>query len=416
VTRSLSRAGSALALHEYTIEAEEDGLARIGASLETPSTATAFEHFKREWRSKRANPSGTGSPLPASQEKRPISHFFQEPLFPDAPIALAAASASASAPDSASRLQARNKNEALGESRIRLHPKLDELIGSEFRRRLQDRQLPDCMGEPLEQLNDSEELSWCWPVLWESRRSGHIDRAPFSLLVIDSELIWDDFLATGDQQAMDAFLHQITAHSAIREHPDHHKTVYFFNWRKAATRHTAALNRSFRAALAIPTQQAQLVQAAEIENRLFLLAASRNVQALFSSARQDGSGVVDLVSLLVEMSRCIAWSPYHEREIAKTGSVPGLTLAGDFKVRSGKDVQDTWLRILEQIPRITRSVAVSIASHPEYASFRRLMEAFERKRDKEEQAVEDLANIQLEGSAKRIGPVLARRVYDHFCK
>ena len=84
-----------------------------------------------------------------------------------------------------------------------------------------------------------------------------------------------------------------------------------------------------------------------------------------------------------------------------------LTLAPDIKVKSGKDSKDCWAKILSQSPRVTPQISNLIVS--KYPSFSDLMEAYDRERDGENL----LADLRFD-EARRLGPVISARIFNHF--
>ena len=232
---------------------------------------------------------------------------------------------------------------------------------------------------------------------------------PNRLIILDAEALWDDFIV---KARFDQLLRPFAALSDC--------ILYVSNWKRAANRHTAQLNRLFRQAVmqdtnSTPSKQPPLLStsAAELENELFLHAIDSGVKINFSTATSEAQNLTDLMDFVLEMTRIVGKTAWDRSNKHKNVSENGqLTLPPDTKIKSGKDAPDCWLRMLCQIPRITPPVADAIVKN--FPTFKSLMRAVNAC-DCDEDGQELLADVRLhEGEGKRIGPSLALRVYRHF--
>lgn len=434
--RLLARHGAALSARSSSSAALASSPLVPRACAVLPGDALAFQQFRHEWRRARKNCEDAEvveveeveqmelkahvqmelkehvehelmEPIELKENCTPpafaISSFFHSPKLkhqppPPQPLPLPLP------------LRARNKTEALTEVRLSLSPALLALVAAELDRRRREKELPPFLQE--------ECCAEAGPGIDIARWHRAADGALLlEGAVVDACAVWDSLAVCEYAGAIESFLaHRLPPSASL---------VYFYNWRKAVTRHTAHLNRLFRERLShahdhthnhnhAHDHAALPPQPTEIENAVFTAGSQRGLQCFFAQARQDPAALLDLADYLLEISRCVAWKPYHVRDANRTASVAGVTLDGHCKVRSGRGCRDTWLRMLEQIPRIPRHVALSIAHDPHFASFSRLMHTL-RSLDRPA-ACELLANVHVRGNGRRLGPALAERIHDHFAR
>lgn len=235
------------------------------------------------------------------------------------------------------------------------------------------------------------------------------------LVVVDAETVWDDFVVK------ERFRDLLQPFSGVDG-----CVVYLCNWKRAANRHTAQLNRLFRQAvmqdttgtgIGTPSKQQRITKtAADLENEFFLEAVDLGVKVNFSTAATEAQGLVELMDFVLEMTRVVAknaWDCVTNR-LATTAAAQNcrLTLPPDTKVKCGKDALDCWHRMLCQIPRITPPVADALVKH--FPTFKSLMRAVNAcSCDEDGQRL--FQDLRLhEGEGKRLGPSLALRLYRYF--
>lgn len=299
----------------------------------------------------------------------------------------------------------KTKAEAVTGVRLAMSEAMAGLYEEELRRRFSVRQMAECVDVSVRLM--AEEGSFRWRHV---RMADPAAFLPQRLFVLDSDEIWEQYIVPRKYDEL------------LRIYDQPGVFLYLMNWRRAGVRHTALLNRQFRQAViqrdAREERSDVLPSMSDLENGLFLAAASRRLQVNFSMATSQAQAIADLMDFVLELTRCVAWAPFSPRPALTRGetrqdATATVTLSAEIKVKSGKDARDCWIRVLTQIPRITPPVADAILTR--YPSFSALMTAFTTAasvRDGEEL----LMDLRLHGdSGKRIGPVLSARIYHHFC-
>jgi hypothetical protein len=338
----------------------------------------AYEQFKEEWNNRRRRSLNNDSPI-----KRRASDTFTVVLLE---------SSSSNVVTSPRIRSFRNKNEAISSIRIVMSSSMAEAYEGELRRRFNERQMIDCL--PLDTSNSlipPESGSFRWK-FHDDSLNGLVRQR---LFIIDSERIWDEFIVSRRfKELLDAY-----------NEPD--VFLYFMNWKRAAQKHTNHLNRLFKQSVT-SNEPAKLLPANELENDFFLTAADLRLKVNFGMATTSAQSLMDLMDFVIEMTRVVALSA-HIEETHSNENNSLITLPRHVKVPSGKDVHDSWIKILCQIPRLTVPFAELIASR--YPSFHSLMEAFDCCPSR---SVGENLLANLKQDDRKIGPVLSRRIYLHF--
>ena len=371
-------------------------VAASSSSLSQIVNQEEYEQFKREWRKDRIISASSDSEDSANLEhKTNMSAFFQSPIG----LGKRRASDTFKITRVPQRNVFKNKQEAVNSIRLYMSEPMFEAYENELTRRFNDRQMSQCLEDSSNFPIPSEIASFRWK--FSNTNDGYLSEKMF---VIDSEMIWDEYIAT---KRFDDLLR-------VYNEPD--VLLYFINWKRAAQRHTSTLNRQFKQSLNIPTDPqiahpAKLIPANELENEFFLSAASIRLQINFSPALTAPQTTVDLMDFVIEITRVLALKHFlkSETEAQADGANLNLTIARDIKIKSGKDSQDCWSKILSQIPRVTPQIAALIVAR--YPSFSSLMESYDRLDEGECEGL--LAELRFDGN-RRLGPVISARIYNHF--
>lgn len=365
-----------------------------------------YEKFKKEWRINR--------PLSSEEEdnndnkedeKISLSSFFHSP------VGLKRRRASDSFNiieiSKASPILQRknkifkNKIEAINSIRLFMSESMAEAYESELRRRFNDRQMNQCINcDCLKIIIPSEMASFRWKFCNDSNNQQEEDSEEFlneKIFVIDSEMIWDEYIST---QRYEEFL-------KIYNEPN--VLLYFINWKRASQKHTSLLNKQFKQILNNETGCSirTIIPANQLENEFFLSAAKLRLQVNFGTSSHQTSSLVDLIDFIIESTRVIALKYYLKGTESILNS--NLTLSKDVKVKCGKDSKDSWSKILSQIPRVTPQISNLIIS--KYPSFVSLMKEYDRISAEEGETL--LAELRFDDT-RRLGPVISRRIFNHF--
>ena len=383
----------------------------------------AYEKFKREWRKNREQESETESveiiksPVntsnffsylksPVGLKRRRTSESFQitptktkEKFDTDSIIPTKNSNSIRTTTNRALR-GFKNKAEAINSVRIYMSNSMAEAYEVELRRRFTERQMTETVAFDIAStLIPAEMASFRW------KFANTTDFLEPRLFVLDSESLWDEFIAT--KRFNDLLL----------AYNETNVFLYFINWKKATQKHTSALNKQFKQALNTSSETIRLVPANELENEFFLAAAQLRLQVNFSTAASSPQSLVDLMDFVIEMTRVVALKGYLKESRSQDETnfdQLNLTLARDVKVKSGKDARDCWIKTLCQIPRVTSHLAEVVVTR--YPSFCALMEAYSCCSSARE-GEELLAELRLEdgsGGNRRLGPIISARIYNHF--
>jgi hypothetical protein len=297
----------------------------------------------------------------------------------------------------------KNRLETIAAIRVHMSKSLHDQFFSEIERRFTARNMSECLDSSRLVKKQIPGLArGCFRWSLPAAKAGFL--AP-RLFVVDAEALWDEFVAK------QRFFELLQPFLGVDE-----CLLYLFNWKRAANKHTAQLNRLFRqAVLGAPSQQIMSpFTAADLENEFFLQAADLGVKVNFSTATSEAQSTADLIDFVLEMTRIVAKTSWDRASRANNPRTPNiqLTLPADFKVKSGKDARDCWHRILCQIPRVTPPVADALSQH--FPSFKALMRAVSACGcDEDGQRLFEELRLH-EGEGKRVGPSIALRLYRHF--
>lgn len=292
----------------------------------------------------------------------------------------------------------KNKAEAINSIRIYMSNPMAEAYEFELRRRFTERQMIDTVSFDISSvLIPSEMASFRW------KFCNAEEFLEPRLFVLDSEALWNEFIAT--KRFNDLLL----------AYNEPNVFLYFINWKRAAQKHTTALNKQFKQALNTSGETINLVPANELENEFFLTAAQLRLQVNFSGASNQTQALVDLMDFVIEMTRVVALKGYLKESRSQDETNfdrLNLTLARDIKVKSGKDARDCWIKTLCQIPRVTPNLAEVVVAR--YPSFCALMDAYNSCSTTKE-GEDLLAGLRLDdGNNRRLGPIISARIYNHF--
>lgn len=400
---------------------------KLNQSFSMEETNSDYERFKINWRKHRMQAIDRESGEDDEEEKpkkRRISDGFiiteisdnyrnvnDDGIIPLKPAKITFGSLLAAQEAQSSSFKAKrfkNKTEAVSSVRIYMSAAMAEAYGPEIQRRFAERSMADCVASDISNVASipAEVASFRWKF---------VDSPEFlepRLFILDSELLWDDFIAPKRFKDLLMAYHEPKVF------------LYFMNWKRAAQKHNSALNKQFKNALNTSSEVIRLVPANELENDFFLTAADLRLQINFGNASNAPQAVVDLMDFVIEMTRIVALDAYikeskekcDERQSSVVANL-NITLARDVKVKCGKDARDCWVKSLCQIPRVTRPLADTIATR--YPSFGALMEAYAACRDVDEKA-KMLAELRLDEHSdagngnRRLGPVISERIYSHF--
>ena len=376
--------------------------------------AEAYEKFKLEWRKDRVLLSDTNdltecaevensfnfiqhlkSPIGLSKKRRTSDSFKITPTKFVQTTDHQKIVQQRSPSSSCSRLMFKNKNEAVNSIRLYMSSSMAEAYETELRRRFTERQMSECVPfDTSTVLIPAEMASFRW------KFQGSPDFDDVRLFILDSEALWDDFIANK------------RFNDLLQAYNEPNVFLYFINWKRAAQKHSTQLNRQFKHALNTSSETIRLVPVNELENEFFLSAAKMRLQVNFSGASSGPQSLVDLIDFVIEMTRVVALKGYMKQMLQSPTDdfdVLNLTLSRDVKVKSGKDARDCWIRTLCQLPRVTAPLAEVIAT--KYPSFCALMNAYEFCTDSRD-GEGLLAELKLDG--RRIGPIISSRIYSHF--
>lgn len=145
---------------------------------------------------------------------------------------------------------------------------------------------------------------------------------------------------------------------------------------------------------------------AGFEDELFRKCMTKGIY-LLTSLNRYGEASEHLGHLLAELTKSIAWVPYHGQGHA------GLKFAADRL--SGRKAADApgciWRSWLEEIPRLpSASIDAIIMKWPTYASF---MKDFKAQEDTSV-AINSVAALRTSSNVRSVGQVAARRICEHF--
>lgn len=368
-----------------------------------------YEKFKKEWRRDRILSSSSSESSESSDEiiesKVNMSAFFESPIGMTKRRASDTFKITTDRFPQQQRKLFKNKLEAISSIRLFMSAAMSEAYEVELRRRFSDRQMGSCLeGDSSNYPVPSEIASFRWKFSGNSAAgSTWVNERMF---VIDSEMIWDEYIAT----------RKFSDLLSVYNEPN--VLLYFINWKRAAQRHTSALNRQFKQSLNVQGQgqdsaEAKMIPANELENEFFLAAAKLRLQINFNTAATSTQTTVDLMDFVIEITRVVALKHYLKSESSSQvdGSNLNLTIARDIKIKSGKDAKDCWSKVLSQIPRVTPQIADLIISR--YPSFSALMEAYDNNNNHNPESL--LAELRFD-EARRLGPVISARIFNHFRK
>ena len=150
---------------------------------------------------------------------------------------------------------------------------------------------------------------------------------------------------------------------------------------------------SIRTGAPAPSLTEPVVTWLQLEQSLWLGGLGLNLDIQFLERPQQ------LADLLLEMTKCIAWEPYaHRHEMHK------FCVAASKN--TGKSLTETWKLMLQEITRVTPSVADAITRI--YPTIKSLLSRY--KSLSQFEAADLLAKVPV--TARRtIGPALSRRIY-----
>lgn len=132
----------------------------------------------------------------------------------------------------------------------------------------------------------------------------------------------------------------------------------------------------------------------ELEMELCIAALSNKVKV---SILPDG----ELGKSLVEMTKCIAWEPHANSQKGELGDASGIS-----RIRTGKDLTDTWRQMLMAIPKVSDATATAIQLN--YPTLHSLRYAFELH------GSDALANLSL--GKRSLGSAISSRIHAVFGK
>lgn len=234
-------------------------------------------------------------------------------------------------------------------------------------------------------------------IIW--RRSTHNTdqetETSFILIVLDAQEIYNE-LKTGELSLVESFLHRWKASI-----PKTYSDIYMLitGGKSLGSRISAEINRKFRRCVIsgsrlklTPTKT--LPAWIEIEQLLWLAGLELGIHVQFLDR------ATQLSEHLLEMSRCIAWHPYalrHEHHSFCTLS----------SKRSGKSLSETWKLMLQEIGRVSPTIADAIlGTFPTAAS---LMAEYGSLPS--EIASDLLSIIAIPGSQRCVGSAISQRIY-----
>ena len=290
----------------------------------------------------------------------------------------------------------KNKAEAINSIRLHMSSSMAEAYESELRRRFTEKQMEACVSFDISSvLIPTEMASFRW------KYSGQESFLEPRLFVLDSELLWDEFISNRKYSEL------------LQAYNEPNVFLYFINWKRAAQRHNTLLNRQFKQSINTSGEIVRMVMvpANELENEFFLEAAQLRLQVNFSPAGNTPQSLVDLIDFIIQMTRVVALKGHLTAKNTSTVNPNlNLTVDRDIKIKCGKDARDCWIRMLSEIPRVTWPIAEVILAR--YPSFYSLMEAYDACEKDEGEML--LAELRMDGEGKRIGPVTSKRIYSHF--
>ncbi|PJF17826.1 hypothetical protein PSACC_02362 [Paramicrosporidium saccamoebae] len=221
-----------------------------------------------------------------------------------------------------------------------------------------------------------------------------LDSTRFVALIFDSQDIHAHIKSGGEE----AVLEFLSRHQRLI--PSTYDQVYFLiiGGKALSSRLASEINKEFRRAVLtgtrlVLTPTKKLPTWDELEQALWLAGLENGVRIQFLDH------VDQLPDHLLEMTKCVAWEPYGHRH--ETGNFCVVA-----SKRCGTTLSGTWRRILEEIGRVTPTVATAIA-----ASFPTMDSLLRRYNESDQMQGEMLlADIPLGGN-RTLGPSLSKRIY-----
>lgn len=223
--------------------------------------------------------------------------------------------------------------------------------------------------------------------------SGECD-CPFILLIFDAQEIHRE-IRSGAREDINNFINQ--RKDLI---PDDSARFYFLVWggKQVAQKINTEINRQLRNCITTGkrlrlTPTKTLPTWSELEQRLWLRGMELGIHFQFLSKLED------LEEHLLELTKCVAWTPYAHR-------YNNHNFCTTINKASGKTLDDTWSLILQEIDRVTPTIANSITRC--YPTVSSLLSKFETL--PVEAADNLLANIPID-DRRVIGPSLSKRIH-----
>ena len=171
------------------------------------------------------------------------------------------------------------------------------------------------------------------------------------------------------------------------------KFLYLLGVRRFLQRLQAQENKHFKQTLAkgrmLTPERMTKPSWMDLEHELYISALDNSIQIIVV---QDGI----LAAHLVEMTKCIAWEPHVRLQKEEMGGAMGAT-----DVRTGRNLPDTWRKMLSVIPKVSDITAGLIVD--KYPTVQSLSYAFHMG------GPSVLENLQL--SNRRLGSALSNRIY-----